>query len=260
MITADFAAASSLARSALERASPTNTISGSSRRTSSVAASRISANDAERGRPTATTPRSNASARSVSSALAGSIWRMSMFSSPDSSEPICSSSSPPEAISAILRVGAPEIRSSLPSAAVEAGVVDRIVDERGRAGAEAVQADRAVTDERDREMARVGMLLELPEHRLEPGQVAGEHDSARAVLAGQAERRARAPREDRLRPARTDGLDHRLRAVRVGVDHEHDPVTALELVDLVRELILDRQCGNVVEAPESRSPGRRCSL
>ena len=52
---------------------------------------------------------------------------------------------------------------------LEACLVDRIVDERGRAGAETVEANRAVSDQRDREVARVRVLLELPEHRFEPG-------------------------------------------------------------------------------------------
>ena len=124
---------------------------------------------------------------------------------------------------------------------LEAGLVDRIVDERNGAGAETVEANRAVSHQRDREVAGVRVLLQLPEHRFEPGQVAGEHDCARAVLAGQAERSARPPREDRLGPPRADGLDHRLGPIGVGVDHEHDPVAALELIDLVRELILDGQ-------------------
>ena len=117
VITADFAAASSRARSALDRPSPTNAISGSSRRTSSVAASRIRANDtrSETGRPPRLRDRT-APRGAPRAPLAGSICWTSMLSSPESSVPIWSSSSPFSAISAIRRVGAPAIRSSLPSA------------------------------------------------------------------------------------------------------------------------------------------------
>ena len=164
-----------------------------------------------------------------------------MFSSPDSSAPIWSSSSPFSAISAIRRVGRPGDPLEPPSAASSAVRLDRVVDERCRARAEPVEANRAVSDQRDREVAGVGVLLQLPEHRLEPGQVAGEHDRARTMLARQAERGAGAPGQDRLGAPGADGLDHRLRPIGVRVDHEHEPVAALELVDLVRELILDRQ-------------------
>ena len=75
------------------------------------------------------------------------------------------------------------------------------------------------------------------------------------MLAGQPERSAGAPCEDRLGAPRADGLDHRLRPVGIGVDHEHDPVAALELVDLVRELILDGQRPDAVG--EVRDLGRR---
>ena len=86
------------------------------------------------------------------------------------------------------------------------------------------------------------MLLELPEHRLEPRQVAGQQHRARAVLAGQPERRRSARRARiALAPRARTASTSDLRAVGVGVDHQHHAVVGLERVDLVGQLILDRR-------------------
>ena len=117
--------------------------------------------------------------------------------------------------------------------------------------------DGAVPDQRDGKVARVRVLLELPEHRLEPRLLGGEQDRARAVLARQPQRGAGAAGQDRLPAASADRLDHRLRTFRLGVDDQDHAVAVLERVDLVGQLIVDRQLGGVSLVAEERDRGRR---
>ena len=248
MITADFASASSRARSALDSAPATNAISGSSRSASSVRQPRAAARTPpSAGGPTATTAEVE---------LPGAE-RLERVGRVDLLERRCLVAGQQRADRL---VAARRRRRSARSAGRTLGeaLEPAPARRRGRCGSTGSStnaaaparspssADGAVADQRDREVAGVGVLLELPEHRLEPRERRRPAAPPRAVLAGEPERGAGAAGDDRLGAARADGLDHGPGAIGVGVDHQHDAVAVLERVDLVGQLILDRQLAGAV--------------